>query len=311
MKLMLTLLAVTWTVFARPAPADEPATTIDALQLSDQTWLLRTNSKIGNPPTVVVLAGDEAVLVDASLLEATPLIDEWLRAHGAQRVRYVATTHYHADHTQGLEHYAQAGATVIATPGQRELLRTKGLLSEDGPPLKPYALPTLLVDGRLSLPLGDETLTLFTTSVAHSHTSGDLFARLEHANVLFGGDHLFADHFPVIDYDGGGSLRGYLDNVQTVIDMADGATRIVAGHGTFAPAPLRTYDRAYLAAWRDSLVQSIAAVRALHDRGLTLEQAQSEGLPAAFASMSERPRFVSEAAWITTVYHALDIGEYQ
>ena len=251
------------------------------------------------------------MLVDANLLEATPLIDDWLHAHGATQVRYVATTHFHADHTQGLEHYAQVGAAVIATPGQRELLRTKGLLGDDTPPLKPYALPTLLVEGRLSLPLGDETLTLFTTAVAHAHTSGDLFARLESANVLYVGDHLFADHFPVIDYDGGGSLRGYLDNLQSLIDACDDATRIVAGHGTFTPAPLRTYDRSYYIAWRDRLLQSIAAVRALHDRGLSLEQAQAGGLPAEFASMSERPRFVSEPAWIATVYHALDAGEFK
>jgi glyoxylase-like metal-dependent hydrolase (beta-lactamase superfamily II) len=99
-------------------------------------------------------------------------------------VRYVATTHYHADHTHGLEHYAREGATVIATLAQRRRLATQGLLSDDGPPLRAHALPTLLVEGRLTLPLGSETLVLYTTLVAHAHTAGDLFVRLEQAKVL-------------------------------------------------------------------------------------------------------------------------------
>jgi glyoxylase-like metal-dependent hydrolase (beta-lactamase superfamily II) len=309
MKATFAPAAIAACVLACGARAQPLEVTLDALRLSEQVWLLRSDSKVGNPTTLAVIAGREATLIDANLLDAAPVIDRWLRERGVERVRYVATTHYHADHTHGLEHHAREGATVIATPAQRRRLATQGLLSDDGPPLQAHALPTLLVEGRLSLSLGAETLVLFTTPVANAHTDGDLFARLEQANVLYGGDHLFAGRFPIVDRDGGGELRGYLENVQAMIELADAETRIVAGHGSFAPEPIGTYDRASLAAWRERLVESIAIVRRMRDAGLTLEQARAQGLPESYADMSQRPRFVSEAAWIGTVYDALAAGE--
>jgi len=286
------------------APAEEEVT-LDALQLSQQVWVLRTNSPISNPTTLAVMHGTTAVLVDASLIDGAPLIDLWLREHGIVRVSHVATTHYHADHTQGLEYFAARGAEIIATPAQRRRLASEGLLSEDGPPLADYALPSVLVDGRLELSMGDETLELFTGHASHSHTDGDLFARLVSANVVYLGDHLVADRFPVIDLDHGGSLCGYLANLHELIATADAHTRFVAGHGSFAPQPLRTYDRAELEEWRSTLIETLELIRAMRAEGLTLEQAQAQGLPERYAALSQRPRFVRESAWIEVVYRSL------
>lgn len=287
------------------APAGEEVT-LDALQLSPQAWALRINSPISNPTTLAVLHGTTAVLVDASLIDGAPLIDAWLRERGIQRVSHVATTHYHADHTQGLEYFAARGAEIIATSAQRRRLATQGLLSEDGPPLAKYALPRVLVDGRLELSLGEETLELFTASVKNSHTDGDLFARLVSANVVYLGDHLVAHRFPVVDLDSGGSLRGYLGNLHELIAAADPHTRFVAGHGSFAPQPPRTYDRAELEEWRSTLLATIELIRTMRAQGLTLEQAQTKGLPKRYAALSQRPRFVRESAWIEVVYRSLD-----
>jgi hypothetical protein len=80
---------------------------------------------------------------------------------------------------------------------------------------------------------------------------------------------------------------------------------IVPGHALFAPAPLRAATPKQLRDWRERLLDSIAEIRAMRRSGLGLEAAQAPGLPARFAGLGERPRFVRESGWIATVYEAL------
>jgi cyclase len=283
--------------------ATEPA--VSALALSRDAWILRSDAAIGNPTTLAVLDGTRAVLVDAGFADTAPLIEQWLARHGATHVSDIATTHYHGDHTQGLEFFAARGTRRIATAAQRRRLATEPLLGPSSPPLAARALPELLLEGRLDIPVGEETLVLMTPPRRHAHTDGDLVARLERADVLYVGDHFFAGKFPIIDTAGGGDLWGYLDNLSWLVGLAGERTRFVAGHGTFAPEPIMVYDRAALDAWRRSLVATIELIRAMRDVGLSLEEAQARGLPSEYASFSERPRFVREPAWIETVYEAL------
>jgi glyoxylase-like metal-dependent hydrolase (beta-lactamase superfamily II) len=131
--------------------------------------------------------------------------------------------------------------------------------------------PTLLVDGTLTLDLGQRNLVLRAWPTAHSDS--DLTVLDEQSHTLFAGDLVFLTHIPVVD----GSIRGWL----TIMDElgAISAQRVVPGHGPVNdwPAAL-TNQRRYL--------ETLASdVRALIAQGKPIEFA------ANTAAASERPRW--------------------
>ena len=198
-----------------------------------------------------------------------------LRARTDLPVRYVINTHFHPDHTLGNAAF-EVGDTVFV--GHRNLPRA---LAERGPHYlarmadimgaaaegSAIVLPTLLVEDRLLLDLGDRELELRAWSTAH--TSADLTVLDRQTDTLIAGDLLFMQHLPVVD----GSLNGWLDwhTHATEIDV----DRVIPGHGpVIADWPQALAPQAtYLEALRDSLRAEIA-------RGVDLGTA-SETLPAA------------------------------
>ncbi|TGY88664.1 MBL fold metallo-hydrolase, partial [Marinicauda pacifica] len=65
----------------------------------------------------------------------------------------------------------------------------------------------------------------------NAHTDGDLFIHFEDANVIHAGDLLSSGRYPYIDLDNGGTVQGYIDGMQMIVDRAEADTQIIAGHG--------------------------------------------------------------------------------
>lgn len=300
------LLALAFVIGHSQAYADDYATTLDAYQLDDNVWHLRPDAPAGNPSIIAVLDGDKALLIDAGTPESAPLVKQWLSEHGASNVAILAYTHYHTDHVWGAESFIADSPIIIGTREQASRLATTGLTGPGSPKLDRAALPTIEVEDEKTVMFGGERIRLFRLPDRASHTDGDLFAHLKHARVLYVGDHYFAGKFPIVDTEAGGDLWGYLRNIDRLIEMADEQTVFVAGHGAFSPSPVATYRTSDYKAWREKLAGTIDFVRSQKLQGKTKDEIIAEGLPAAFKPMGEKPRFVKEAAWIETVWRALE-----
>jgi quinoprotein relay system zinc metallohydrolase 2 len=198
------------------------------------------------------IVGDDAVAVidpGGSFAEGRALRAA-IRAHTDRPIRYVILTHVHPDHIFGaaafrddhpefVGHAKLPGA--LAQRADYYLRRLQGALGgeADGTEIVP---PTLLVDDRVDLDLGNRPLRLWAHGPAH--TDNDLTVFDRNTRTFWLADLLFVDRIPVID----GSLLGWLARLDEVIAVA--ADRAVPGHGPVSvPWPAAAEpERRYLAA---------------------------------------------------------------
>ncbi len=145
--------------------------------------------------------------------------------------------------------------------------------------------PTLLVDDKLELDLGDRKLLIEAHKTAH--TDNDVTVLDEKTGTLFLGDLLFAKHVPALD----GSIRGWLALIAKLEARTDVA-RVVPGHG---PSSMRV---ARGACRRAALSQQGRRRRARHDQaGEDLAEATET------AGLSEKD------AWLLfNEYHARNVS---
>ncbi|MEM7357431.1 MAG: MBL fold metallo-hydrolase [Acidobacteriota bacterium] len=297
-------LCLAWTIAfaaALPTLADAPATQaevslIDVLHLAGPVYMLRSNTPIGNPTTVVSVGTDGAFVVDPNLAAAGEALDQAIQQLGGGGVRLVASTHYHGDHTEGLELFVPP-AIAIAPGAQRQRLATGEVVLGERP-VQASSLPAITFDDALRLHWNGEVVEIFTPRHKNGHTDGDAFIYFSGSGVLCVGDYLFLDKYPLIDVDAGGDLEGYLANVDDLLARFPPETLIVPGHGTFEPTPIETVSMERLAANLKRLRETIEIVRRKLRAGKTLDELIAEGLPERYAAIGERPRFVSEERWI-------------
>ncbi len=230
------------------------------------------------------LGSDGAVVIDAQFDYMAPAIKaELQKLQPGVEVETLINTHFHKDHTNGNAALA-GGKTIIAHSAV--LTRLKADDKFDG-----KGLPNQTFTGEKTLSSNGQQLLLRTMPV--SHTDGDLIVWFKAQNVLHMGDLFFADRFPFIDLNSGGSVAGYLANVRQLLAEVDAQTKIIPGHGELM-------DKAALARFLQMMEQTQAEVKAMQQQGLSVDQAVAKGLSARWKSWSWN--FITEEKWIRTLY---------
>lgn len=243
-----------------------------------------------------VIGRESVAVVDTCGSEAVAVhLRDAIRKATDKPIRYVIMTHMHPDHVLGGGAFVGDGVTYVghkklaralAARAERYMAANRELMGEAAFAGSRIIPPTLAVDDRLELDLGDRKLEL--TAWPTAHTDNDLTVFDQQTSTLFLGDLLFSRHVPALD----GSLRGWL-KVMTQLEAIK-AARVVPGHG---PASLDW--PAALAPQRRYLSRIADDVRAAIKSGKTLAEASKEaGLSEkdAWALFDEfNPRNVSAA----------------
>ena len=87
-------------------------------------------------------------------------------------------------------------------------------------PAPAAALPVVTFSDAVSFHWNGEEIHVF--HVGPAHTDGDAIIHFRRANVVHMGDIFWADRYPFIDTGSGGSTRGMIAAVDTVIAMISG-----------------------------------------------------------------------------------------
>jgi len=127
-----------------------------------------------------------------------------------------------------------------------------------------------------------------------SHTAGDTIVRFRKADVIYIEDFYRNFGYPFADQANGGSLKGMLDAADLIAKLAGPNTTLIPGHGTL----IKKQD---LLPYRTMIVDIMAKVKALRDKGNSLKDVLSANLTAPYDAATlgdtqqSKDRFITEA----------------
>jgi glyoxylase-like metal-dependent hydrolase (beta-lactamase superfamily II) len=259
----------------------------------------------GGGANVVVSAGDEGVfVVDTGAASATDNLLAAIRDLSKKPIRWIVNTSLDADHIGGNERMSNAGRTVNGNPA--------GIIAHEKLPIRMIKLPvpvpvtarpldTFFKDER-DLYFNDDPVFIYH---ATGHTDGDVFVHFRHADVIAAGDTFSTVNFPVVDVANGGTTQGFIDALNTMLDLAvpkhleEGGTYIIPGHG-------RICDEADVLEYHDMIVIVRDRIRDAIKKGMTLDQVKAARLTRDYDARYSAPSGPgSTANFVESVYRDL------
>jgi quinoprotein relay system zinc metallohydrolase 2 len=263
---------------AAPANVTEVAPGVFVRQGVDQDATAENGDGIANIGFIVGAAAVAVIDPGGSRADGESLREAVL-AHTDRPIRYVVMTHGHPDHVFGGVAFAADKPVFIGHAHLPRMLADRGAFYRDrlaetlGSEREgDFVLPTVLVEGRAELDLGDRILDLEAHGVAH--TDGDLTVLDRQTRTLWTGDLVFVGRVPSLD----GSLTGWLKELDALTALP--ATHAVPGHGPpVVPWPDAAADE------RRYLATLAAEIRVLLAKGGDIETA------VATVGLGERDRW--------------------
>jgi cyclase len=285
---------------ATPTPAPRPVE-FKLEKLTDRCYCLYGRG--GNVGFLVTDAG--VVVVDDQYEEVAQGVVDQIRSVTDRPIRYLVNTHYHGDHTGGNPVFVKFAEIVAhdtvrprlldypdtikrtfpdkkrrlqeeidslkdaADPYRASLEKDLGLLdfllkdALEFDPLK-AAPPGVTYDSQMRLWLGGQEVDVL--HVAPGHTDGDSMVYFPREKVLHMGDLFFNGMVPFIDAWAGGSARGYVKNIDRILELVPRDAKVIPGHGPVT-------DVATLKRFRSFMSDLIAAVDKAAKSGRTKPEA--------------------------------------
>ncbi|MDE0453553.1 MAG: MBL fold metallo-hydrolase [Gammaproteobacteria bacterium] len=236
----------------------------------------------------VTIGEDGVLIVDDQFLPLAERIQNAIDELGGGRPKFLLNTHYHADHVGGNPHFGQA-ATIIAHSN----VRTRLAADEDVPPV---ALPVVTFDEALSVHFNGEEVALL--HLPAGHTDGDSAVWFKSSNVLHLGDQLFSDRFPFIDLMAGGTVQGYIANLEAVLESVPADVKVIPGHGSLTDMDGVRRATTVIRATREAVARALA-------EGMEIDAIIEAGLGDEYAEWGRG--FINEQNWIRIL--AADIAQ--
>ena len=218
---------------------------------------------------------DGIIMIDDQFAPLTEKIVAAIRSLSDGEIRFLINTHVHGDHTGGNENLGNMGVLILA----REEIRVR--LAQQAPAA---ALPVLTYSDAITIHLNGEEVYAFP--VPPAHTDGDTFIYFKDSDVVHTGDVFRTTAFPVIDTNNGGTFKGTLEALGTLIGVAGPSTKILPGHGVVS-------NRKDVMGFRDMVLDVSGQVEELLARNMSYEQVAAADPTAAYnAQYGDPDRFL-------------------
>ena len=218
-------------------------------------WVGYTQNKGGPPPltinkvkedlyeiegdggnVAVYVTGEGVILVDDKYEQDFPGILAKVKSVTSQPVKYILSTHHHADHSGGNTKFSSM-AQIISTANARE-----NIVQHKQSNAPPNMVPASVVfTQETAVFLGGKEVR--ARYYGRGHTNGDAIMYFPALRTIHTGD-LMAGKTPLIDYPGGGSVVEWTRTLDAAMKL-DFDT-VIPGHGPVT-------DRAGLVAYRNNV----------------------------------------------------------
>ena len=252
----------------------------------------------GDGGNVGLLVGDDGVLmIDDQFAPLSEKLLAAIKALSSRPIRMLVNTHVHGDHTGGNENFGKLGIDIVAHDNVRVRL-AKGV--NGAAPSPAAALPVVTYGDRMTMHLNGETITV--GKLPPAHTDGDSFIHFAKADVIHAGDVFRTTGYPGVDAGNGGTVKGTLDALQALVDMAGPNTKIVPGHGVVS-------TRADVARFRENTIEAQRRITDLIKQGMTVEQViaanPTADLAPKFVTTGPQPDAAATQRFLTAFYNAV------
>lgn len=231
-----------------------------------------------------VLVGTEGtLLIDDQFEPLAPKIEKALInvTKQKQKIKYVVNTHYHGDHT-GSNNYFAKSASILAHENVRKRMSVKS---------KDSGLPVITYKDGIKLHLNQERIHV--KHLAAGHTDGDSVVYFEKANVWHFGDLFFESRFPYIDVKSGGSIEGYITNLDALLEKVNDDAKIIPGHGKLT-------DKNGFKRFIEMIKSTKNIIVEKKRSGMSKQQVIESGLGEQWKVWDWS--FITEQRWIETLY---------
>lgn len=307
----------------QPQPSAYPVklpegNTLDMLPVLGNVYMLA-----GGASNIAVQVGNEGVLVvDTATADISDMVLQAIKVVSSRPIAYIITTSPDPQHFGGNEKIGNAGQNPTqAPPG----LAGPGAFQPGGgggnnqAQLRPMGAIMFAHENtlnRMSAPTGEKSdvpfalwpsSTFFTPKKTfyfndepiemlyqpNAHTDGDIMVFFRKSDVIATGDVIDTLGYPMIDLKKGGGIRGELEALNTVIDIAvphfnqQGGTRIVPGHG-------RILNEADVVEYRDMVTIIHDRVKLGIEKGLSLAQIKAQKPTFDYDGLYSKPGWTGD-----------------
>lgn len=196
-------------------------------------------------------------------------------------ITHVINTHSHPDHMLGNAAFEKENPIFVGHENLKRAMAERGpiylenlkRIMGEGPMAGTKIIsPTLLVNKKTTLDLGNKKLELLAFGTAH--TNHDLAVYDPGLKIIWTGDLLFHEHTPVVD----GSILGWQERLEEIAKIP--AKYVIPGHG----GPLLDFPKA-LEPQKEYLKVLTRDLRKIINEGGTMSEAQKR------AAKSEKPKW--------------------
>ena len=199
----------------------------------------------------VYITNEGVILVDDKYDQDHDQIVANVKSVTNQPIKYILSTHYHADHSGGNAKFLPTVEIISTLNAHNNIVNH---VQSNAPPGMQAARVTFTTDAQVFLG-GKEVRAKY---FGRGHTNGDAVIYFPALHVVHTGD-LMAGNTPLIDYPGGGSLKEWADTLDGVLNAFDCET-VIPGHGPVT-------NRAGLQTYRDNVAKERMRVTELIRQG--------------------------------------------
>jgi len=284
---------------------------IQTLKVRDNIYML-----VGAGGNITVQTGSDGILIiDTQYAELSGKNMAAIRELSDGPLRHIINTHHHGDHVGGNANLRAAGFTPVGG-------NVGGDLGDAGEGARILAHENVLLNMAQDDSVDPDmwpTLTYFTEKkdfwfnnegirVLHqpnAHTNGDSIVFFRRSDVITTGDAYITSFYPFIDMSSGGSINGFIDAANTIIDLIipeygqDGGTLVIPGHG-------RLSDIGDVINWREMLTIVRDRIQDMKDKGMTLEEVLEARPTRDYDPRWAGQGIFSTENFVTSVYMTLE-----
>jgi glyoxylase-like metal-dependent hydrolase (beta-lactamase superfamily II) len=203
----------------------------------------------------VYITNEGVILIDDKYDQDHEAIVNHVKSITSQPIKYILSTHYHADHSGGNTKFLPTAEVISTVNAHNNIVNH---VQSNAPPGMMAARVTFTSEASVFLG-GKEVRAKY---YGRGHTNGDAVMYFPALHVVHTGD-LMAGNTPLIDYPGGGSLKDWADTLDGVLKDLDCET-VIPGHGPVT-------NRAGLQTYRDNVMKERTRVTQLIREGKSQE----------------------------------------